>query len=157
MAGSFENGNGSSGCMGKGNFLVILVTTGLSSRSLPHEVYITGLNLVMCSSVTSYRAEFECVNELPKFETEPPSAQGASVYKVLQNRLLASNTLTQCTLIYVVESLSSWNVVLSHHITRYSHTLTQIHIGPRNSYRWPLCKSANVDITVENIAETYWQ
>jgi hypothetical protein len=57
----------------------------------------------------------------------------------------------------VVESLSSWNVVLSHHITRYSHTLTQIHIGPQNSCRWPLCKSANVDIAVENIAEAYWQ
>jgi hypothetical protein len=44
---------------------------------------------------------------------------------------------------------------LSHHITRYSHTLTQIHIGPQNSCRWPLCKSANVDIAAENIAETY--
>jgi hypothetical protein len=33
----------------------------------------------------------------------------------------------------------------------------QIHIGPQNSCRWPVCKSANVDIAVENIAETYWQ
>jgi hypothetical protein len=59
--------------------------------------------------------------------------------------------------LYVVQSLRSWTVVLSHHITRYSHSLIQIHIGPQNSRRWPLCKSANVDIAAENIAETYWQ
>jgi hypothetical protein len=45
-------------------------------------------------------------------------------------------------------------LVLSHHITRYSHTLTQIHINPQNSC--PLCKSANVDIAAKNNAETYW-
>jgi hypothetical protein len=59
--------------------------------------------------------------------------------------------------IYVVQSLSSWTVVLSHHISRYSHTRTQIHIDPQNSCRWLLCKSANVDIAAENTAETYWQ
>jgi hypothetical protein len=58
---------------------------------------------------------------------------------------------------YVVQLLSLWAVVLSHHITRYIHTFTQIHIGPQNSRLWPLCKSANVGIVAENIVEIYWQ
>jgi hypothetical protein len=48
-------------------------------------------------------------------------------------------------------------VVLSHHITRYSHTLTHIHILPHNSHHWPLCKSANVGIAARNTAERYLQ
>ena len=59
--------------------------------------------------------------------------------------------------LYVVDSLSSWNMVLLNHITGYSNTLTQIHIGPQNSRSWPLCVSANVDIAAGNIDETYWQ
>jgi hypothetical protein len=108
MAGSFENGSGSSGSMENGNFLVILLTTGLSSRILPHEVRTMGLNLVISSSVTLYRTEFECVNKLSAFQIESLSAQGVSVskiydldflevYEVLQNRLLWRNTLIQCT------------------------------------------------------------
>jgi hypothetical protein len=54
-------------------------------------------------------------------------------------------------MIYVVQSLSSWTVVLLHFITRYSHTFTQIRIDPQNSQRWLLCKSANVGIAAENI------
>jgi hypothetical protein len=30
-------------------------------------------------------------------------------------------------------------------------------MGLQNSRRWPLCKSANVGIAAENIAQTYWQ
>jgi hypothetical protein len=39
----------------------------------------------------------------------------------------------------------------------YRIILQGIHIDPQNSCRWPLSKSANVDIAAENIAETYWQ
>jgi hypothetical protein len=55
------------------------------------------------------------------------------------------------------QSIISWTVVLPHHITRYSHTLTHIHILPQNSRRWPLCKSANIGIAAGNTAEKYLQ
>jgi hypothetical protein len=48
-------------------------------------------------------------------------------------------------------------VVLSHHIKRYSHTLTHIHIHPQNNHHWSLCKSANVGIAAGNTAEKYLQ
>jgi hypothetical protein len=44
----------------------------------------------------------------------------------------------------LLHSVISWTVVLLHHITRYSHTLTHTHILPQNSCRWLLCKSANM-------------
>jgi hypothetical protein len=42
-------------------------------------------------------------------------------------------------------------------ITRYTHTLTHIHILPQNSCRWSLCKSANVGVAAGNIADKYLQ
>jgi hypothetical protein len=50
-----------------------------------------------------------------------------------------------------------WTVVLSHHVKRYSHTLTHIHIHPQSNRRWLLCKSANVGIAAGNTAERYLQ
>jgi hypothetical protein len=61
-------------------------------------------------------------------------------------------------LLYILlQSIISWTVVLSHHIKRYSHTLTHIHIHPQNNRRWPLCESANVGIAAGNTAERYLQ
>jgi hypothetical protein len=57
----------------------------------------------------------------------------------------------------LLQSIISWTLVLSHHIKRYLHTLTHIHIHPRNNRRWPLCKSANVGIAAGNTAERYLQ
>jgi hypothetical protein len=47
----------------------------------------------------------------------------------------------------LLQSIISWTMVLSHHITRYPHALTHIHILPQNSRHWPLCESANVGIS----------
>jgi hypothetical protein len=57
----------------------------------------------------------------------------------------------------ILQSIISWTMVLSHHITRYSHTLTHIHILPQNSRHWPVCKSANVGVAAGNTAERYLQ
>jgi hypothetical protein len=53
------------------------------------------------------------------------------------------------------EVVSHMPVVLSQHITKYSHILTHIHILPQNSRHWPLCKSANGGVAAGNTAERY--
>jgi hypothetical protein len=74
------------------------------------------------------------------------------------NHILVILTIFQTfSLLLLLQSIISWTEVLSHHIKRYSHTLTHIHIHPQNNRRWPLCKSANVCIAAGNTAETYLQ
>jgi hypothetical protein len=58
---------------------------------------------------------------------------------------------------YYYSQIILGTVVLSHHITRYSHTLTHIHIVPQNSRHWPLWKSPNVGTDAGNTAEKYLQ
>jgi hypothetical protein len=51
---------------------------------------------------------------------------------------IPSSHETLQTFLLLIQSIISWTVVLSHHITKYSHALTHIHILPRNSRHWPL-------------------
>jgi hypothetical protein len=76
--------------------------------------------------------------------TENPSA------RLTVNRKLCKSAIAlycfKYEFIVLLQSIISWTVVLSHHVKRYSHTITHIHIHPQNNRRWPLCKSANVGI-----------
>jgi hypothetical protein len=89
----------------------------------------------------------------------PPTSSNKNYTGISHFHLMlhASSMLFTLTVKIPQQSITSWTVVLSRHITRYTHTLTHIHIFPQNSRRWPLCKSVNVGIAAWNTAEKYLQ